>query len=196
MLDTDCNDDCCHGTSLPHRVDGLICVRCSCGSVVQFNPDLPSTTQKQCVCGIPLAESSVAGATSRELWRLRTVAPATTNPHKHPPVVYFAEVYFPNLGDHLIKIGTSGNVWLRMNAFKGLLLGVVPGWIREERAMHERFAHLRDHSEYFRRGPDLLEFIDTSTKMPDYAPPPDPAPTPRQPLPAGIVRLRVKDIIR
>lgn len=38
-------------------------------------------------------------------------------------------------------------------------LAVLPGHYREERAIHERFAHLRRAGEWFRPGPDLLHFI-------------------------------------
>lgn len=197
MLDSACNDDCCDGTRLPHRVDEFIHARCACGAIVRYNPERPASLQTPCSCGLPLAESVLANASIRDLDRLRPLTKHRTrhHEHRHDPVVYFAEVYFPDADNHLIKIGTSGDVWNRMNAFRGVLLGVVPGWITEERAMHRRFAHHHSFSEYFRRGPDLLQFIAEKTTMPAYDPDPPAAPRSSQPVLQSVVRRMQQDII-
>lgn len=69
-------------------------------------------------------------------------------------------VYFIRKGD-LIKIGYSTFPTQR---FKALLpdevLVVIPGTMRDEQRCHLAFAHLREHGEWFRPGPDLLSFIE------------------------------------
>jgi hypothetical protein len=74
------------------------------------------------------------------------------------------EVYFISDGD-LIKIGWSGAPEVRRQALEVRcktplrLLGAVAGHMDDERAIHERFAHLRRHGEWFRPDPELDAFI-------------------------------------
>jgi hypothetical protein len=90
------------------------------------------------------------------------------------------KVYFIRCGDS-IKIGFSKNPWSRLSSLKTgspgnpQLLGYMPGSLDDERAAHEKFAHLRENREWFRAEPDLLDFIATvATTCPgqssDYEP--------------------------
>lgn len=71
-------------------------------------------------------------------------------------------VYFIRMGD-LIKIGTTTNLRRRVMGLsltmKHVLATVRGGWV-VERELHERFAHLREHGEWFRAEPELLRFIE------------------------------------
>lgn len=76
------------------------------------------------------------------------------------PVVYFIQV-----PSGPIKIGTSKNLKQRLAYLQVYtpepisLLGVHVGSFVEERAAHERFAHLRLHGEWFESDPALLAYI-------------------------------------
>lgn len=61
----------------------------------------------------------------------------------------------------LIKIGYSRGVTRRLKSkeIRARLLGSIPGFRKEERETHARFAHLRVRGEWFRPGEDLLAFI-------------------------------------
>lgn len=85
------------------------------------------------------------------------------------PITPFSQgVYFLRAGD-LIKIGTSGNISQRVKGLQMsspvplVLLAVAKGAHEEEHALHLRFSHLREHGEWFRVAPDLIEFIDGLT---------------------------------
>lgn len=76
--------------------------------------------------------------------------------------VYFAQ---PPTGGP-VKIGCTTNVNRRLYQLERhykqplILLAVMNGGTKEERAIHERFAHLRfGRTEQFRPEPDLLAFI-------------------------------------
>lgn len=80
-------------------------------------------------------------------------------PDKRPakkPVVYFV---WAETG--AIKIGTTGNIDLRMKSLRGqspvplALLATVRGNRVVERAYHARFAHARAHGEWFERCPEI-----------------------------------------
>jgi Meiotically up-regulated gene 113 len=96
-----------------------------------------------------------------------------TDPHDAPgqaaarvldrrPIV--AGVYFVRCGE-LIKIGTSTDVYGRVNSIRTMtplpleLLAVAAGSRAEEADIHARFAHLRQHGEWFTAAPELLSFI-------------------------------------
>lgn len=77
-----------------------------------------------------------------------------------PPVTVPSWVYFIRKGD-LIKIGYSTEPAIRFRTLRpDEVLAVIPGSMRDEQRCHAAFAHLREHHEYFRPGPDLLAFID------------------------------------
>lgn len=75
------------------------------------------------------------------------------------------KVYFIQVGTY-IKIGFSKNPWSRLEQLSTgtpvppYMLGHMPGTIDLERALHERFAHLRVNREWFSMGLDLLSYID------------------------------------
>jgi hypothetical protein len=66
---------------------------------------------------------------------------------------------------HLVKIGRASNVSARLRQLRQIiplrlaLLGTVPGGAAVEAALHRRFAHLREHGEWFRAGEDLLDVV-------------------------------------
>lgn len=73
-------------------------------------------------------------------------------------------VYFV-AADRLVKIGRANSVARRLNGAKAFtphelhLLAVLPGDGSQERQIHERFAHLRAHGEWFSLTRELLRFI-------------------------------------
>lgn len=69
--------------------------------------------------------------------------------------------------NNLIKIGSTGNPI--KTRFRAIVLGSPvpldlmghhPGTLADEIATHRRFAHLREHGEWFRAEPDLLQHIE------------------------------------
>jgi hypothetical protein len=76
-------------------------------------------------------------------------------------VIYF--IRRPDDGS--IKIGTTELLSARLGQLKAqhpgdlTVLGVISGSYADERALHDRFAHLRGDGEWFRAGDDLMEFI-------------------------------------
>jgi hypothetical protein len=84
------------------------------------------------------------------------------------PVVYFAR-----LQDGRVKIGFTVNLIGRMGELRTAfcqrirLLGVMPGSRTTERETHGRFIHLSRGGELFEAAPELLDFINTSTSLPD-----------------------------
>jgi hypothetical protein len=75
-----------------------------------------------------------------------------------PPFTYFAA---PVSGPRLVKIGTARDPEYRLadlqigSPLKLELLAVWPGLLLPELTLHHRFAHLRQHGEWFRRGRSL-----------------------------------------
>lgn len=80
-------------------------------------------------------------------------------------IVYFAE------REGLIKIGCSASLPHRMRKLGTRLLSAFEGTFADERAMHERFAHLRGEGEWFSPGAELVQFI---SDLPTYEPTIDP----------------------
>lgn len=93
-------------------------------------------------------------------------------------------VYFVQRGgaEGLIKIGvTRQGIESRLQTLRSELrrlapadealtpLLVVPGDRTTESRMHDRFAALRDHGEWFRPGPELLSFIVAARSNPGVA---------------------------
>lgn len=70
-------------------------------------------------------------------------------------------VYFICMGD-LIKIGYTSDLRRRVQGLSltmGHVLATVQGGPALEQELHERFAGLREHGEWFRADPPLLEYI-------------------------------------
>ena len=70
-----------------------------------------------------------------------------------------------------IKIGCSANPSGRLRTLQVehwahnfedtlVLICTIPGDFDMERCLHQKFSHLCDHGEWFRMGPDLVDFID------------------------------------
>lgn len=77
--------------------------------------------------------------------------------------VYFIQMMH---GDNPIKIGITVNIFDRLrrlqhaHAYELKVIAVIPGKGREtESELHRRFADSRLRGEWFRRTPELLEFI-------------------------------------
>jgi hypothetical protein len=64
-----------------------------------------------------------------------------------------------------IKIGYTSGGTARVNGlqtatpYQVTLLKIIRGDQTAERAMHRRFAHLHERGEWFRPGPDLVEYV-------------------------------------
>lgn len=81
-------------------------------------------------------------------------------------------VYFVQCGDKgLVKIGFTMNFPRRLaelqvsNPEPVRLIGWVRGGRREERRLHAKFAHLRQHAEWFNPGPVLLAYLQGITEQ-------------------------------
>lgn len=85
-------------------------------------------------------------------------------PESRAPEPILSGVYFIRSGD-LVKIGTSIDVHRRLAALRTSspmpmeLLVVASGSYVEEKSVHQRFAHLRQHGEWFTAAPELLGFV-------------------------------------
>lgn len=85
-----------------------------------------------------------------------------------PPLPWL--IYFISSGD-AVKIGISQDVARRLESLQCgspvelTLLGTRPGGEVEERALHQKFAHLRIRGEWFRLERDLLEFINAAQHL-------------------------------
>lgn len=81
----------------------------------------------------------------------------------HGGGVYFLQADCPS---RLIKIGTTLTLVRRLQVLQRYspvrlrLIGACRGGRVRERVLHERFAHLRRHAEWFAPGADLLAFIE------------------------------------
>ena len=78
------------------------------------------------------------------------------------PVIYFVQ------SGRLVKIGFTENIRGRLNCLRCThgrvrLLGMVRGRRARERDLHARFAHLRQHGEWFTLTPELRAFITEAT---------------------------------
>jgi Meiotically Up-regulated Gene 113 (MUG113) protein len=86
-------------------------------------------------------------------------------PTRHKSDFDSTEIYFIECGD-FIKIGHSTRLGLRLsgigvdNPHPVVLLHEARGTIRDEKMLHEHFAHLRHRGEWFRRDAELLAFIE------------------------------------
>lgn len=74
----------------------------------------------------------------------------------------------------LIKIGTSYSTPQRVRDLSieyqsdMEVLGIIPGAYLTEKIIHQHFAHLNAYGEWFRAGPDLLEYITNETLPPSF----------------------------
>lgn len=75
-------------------------------------------------------------------------------------------VYFVSNGPKFIKIGTTENLALRINALRTAspfnieIVATLGGGIELERKLHARFARLRHRGEWFRRVGDLAKLLE------------------------------------
>lgn len=70
-------------------------------------------------------------------------------------------IYFIRFGG-LVKIGFTTNLVQRLKALPHEeLLGIKPGTMADEKALHGRFAHLRRTGEWFNPERELLDYIET-----------------------------------
>jgi T5orf172 domain len=92
-------------------------------------------------------------------------------------------IYFVRLESGSIKIGFTDNLEQRLSGLVSyydgpvVLVATVPGGRKIERAIHDRFVHLRfDGTEQFRPAPEVFAFLDLP--MPDGIDPDAIKPTP------------------
>lgn len=87
-------------------------------------------------------------------------------------------IYFLESGD-TIKIGYSIDVQNRINGLKSgsskkvTLLGVMDGDVKHEKILHTAFAQYRVHGEWFKKCPEILQFIAENRNPPDPDVPPE-----------------------
>lgn len=99
-----------------------------------------------------------------------TVSPAAPSAEgpRYEPYVPTPGVYFVRAGNR-IKIGMSSDVPRRVKSLQTAsseplqLLAIKQGGRAEEKSLHDRFAHLRQHGEWFTAAPELLAFIAAPT---------------------------------
>lgn len=68
-------------------------------------------------------------------------------------------VYYA-LRDNLVKIGYSSDPHRRVKAFQAKLIAYEVGGSALEKARHRRFAHLREHGEWFRYEGELKNWVE------------------------------------
>lgn len=84
---------------------------------------------------------------------------AAERPKATQGYIYFIE------GGHFIKIGFSRSMEARLKKMSTdapgelRLLHIEPGTFKTEKIIHRHFAELRQHGEWFRRAPPLLQYI-------------------------------------
>jgi len=87
-------------------------------------------------------------------------------PEDERPGVYFVR----SEGDGSVKIGFSVRPSLRVQQLRTssphalILIAIMPGDKRDERALHRRFRSARIHGEWFRPVPELLAFIEAKSE--------------------------------
>jgi hypothetical protein len=81
-------------------------------------------------------------------------------------------IYFVQTSDNqYLKIGKADDVAKRLSGLqtgqpqKLKLLATMPGGHEEERAIHQRFSHLRTHGEWFHSTPEVVTFAVKSTAL-------------------------------
>jgi hypothetical protein len=80
-----------------------------------------------------------------------------------PNMIYFIQLITV---ERPIKVGTTNNLIRRIQNIASSapgelrVLGIMPGGIKEERALHEKFWYARTYGEWFAPVGDLIKFID------------------------------------
>jgi hypothetical protein len=77
--------------------------------------------------------------------------------------VYFAR-HHPN--GHYIKIGWAVDPTMRLRTWLLEILAAVPGTRDDEDDIQDRFMDIHYEGEWFKPGPDLLDFIDRIVRRP------------------------------
>lgn len=80
-----------------------------------------------------------------------------------------AWVYFMRR-ERLIKIGTTYELKKRAAVLNAVVLAKTPGSYSEEARLHNRFAALRRHGEWFEPGPELMKLINELRKAEGVGP--------------------------
>lgn len=99
--------------------------------------------------------NKIAGWARQNRLAIDAYAERTTRP-KRAGVVYFIAA------NGMVKIGFTQNIDERMKAIQATsptqieLIGTLPGSLRLEREIHERFKHARAHGEWFQATPEIL----------------------------------------
>lgn len=100
----------------------------------------------------PVMDHDLATMTPKEL--LRLAYPPKPVHERH------GVIYFIRFGDY-IKIGWTARPEQRIKELPhDEVLHTTPGFLREERALHALFAHLRHQGEWFRPDAELMSFIE------------------------------------
>lgn len=138
-------------TDPPLNLDG-VCVFPTCESTWSIHVQLPLCNRHI------LKVYSIAGALVKDTFP-KADPDAATRGRSAVNAATPGVVYFVRLGS-LIKIGFTTNLVQRLRDVPHEeVLGVTMGTMRDEKAIHGRFAHLRQSGEWFRPAPDLEEFI-------------------------------------
>lgn len=102
-------------------------------------------------------------AAEREQWAKKGLSdPKTFERHLNPGSV----VYFIRMGD-LIKIGYTSNLIQRVQGLSltmGHVLVAIPGASALESELHRRFAEYREHGEWFRAVPEILDYVEAAKR--------------------------------
>lgn len=97
--------------------------------------------------------------------RCELVSSGSGTTHRGMPELA-TSVYFIESKSGLIKIGRSNRPHARFKAIKSMspeeltLLGTIPESVVTESQLHKKFAHLRQHGEWFSDSPELRDFIE------------------------------------
>lgn len=92
----------------------------------------------------------------------RAGRPLATRPEPGIGFIYFLSANFP---DYPIKIGFSSHAVMRMSQLQTycpytiIILGMMSGTTRDERALHRRFARYHIRGEWFERAERLMHYI-------------------------------------
>jgi hypothetical protein len=107
--------------------------------------------------GLGLCEDHDARMTA--LVRHRRQVSKLHNSNPDPSLVYFIRGARPASCAGLIKIGTSDQPPMRRHQLGGEVLLIEPGGRAHEGRLHAEFWHLWVTGEWYRPGPDLLNYI-------------------------------------
>jgi hypothetical protein len=147
----------------------LECDACSTGYVFDSAKRTVWAPDGKTVEAMPHLDEVFAGAVEQQAANRRNPIGAHLQPFVAALEVAVAardgsSVYFAQAEDR-VKIGWSRKVATRIaglqtgNASPIRLLGTIPGSRAAEKRLHERFAHLRLHGEWFRAEPELMTFV-------------------------------------